>query len=64
MVIMAVKWNNFFQIRNYRSDIFRIENPSVWQIPMVSQIFTLREIWLDFEQNVCKKIVYCCLNIL
>jgi hypothetical protein len=26
-----------------RSDIFRIENLSVWQIPMLSQIFTLEK---------------------
>jgi hypothetical protein len=45
-----------------RGDIFRIENPTVWQIPMLSQIF-LWEIWVDYVWNVCKKIVYCCLNI-
>jgi hypothetical protein len=58
------RWSRF-GIRKilFRSDIFRIENPSVWQIPVFSQIFYLREIWQDFEQNVCKKIVYCCLNI-
>jgi hypothetical protein len=31
--------------------------------PNVQPDFYLREIWLDFEQNVCKQIVYCCLNI-
>jgi hypothetical protein len=28
--------------RTYRGDIFRIKNPSVWQIPMFSQIFPMR----------------------
>jgi hypothetical protein len=37
---------------------FGIENPSVWQIPMFSQI------WVDYVRNVCKQVVYCCLNIL
>jgi hypothetical protein len=31
---------SLFYIYGIRSDIFRIENPSVWQIPMFSQIFT------------------------
>jgi hypothetical protein len=45
-------------------DIFRIENPSVWQIPMFSQIFPMRNMGtVDYVRNVCKQIVYCCLNI-
>jgi hypothetical protein len=32
---------HYFDIRT-RGDIFRIENPSVWQIPMLSQIFPTR----------------------
>jgi hypothetical protein len=31
--------------------------------PNIQPDFYLRELWLDFEQNICKKIVDCCLNI-
>jgi hypothetical protein len=48
----------------YWGDIFRKQNPSVWQIPMFSQIFPLRNMdRLCAKCTVCKKKVYCCLNI-
>jgi hypothetical protein len=52
---------SFFKLCDflYRGDIFRIENPSVFLFFK----FFLLEIWVDYVQKVCKKIVYCCLNI-
>jgi hypothetical protein len=48
---------------NHGGDIFREENPSVRQIPMVSQIFPMRNMGtVDYVRNVVK-IVYCCFNI-
>jgi hypothetical protein len=44
-------------------EIFRKENPSVWQITMFSQICPMRNMGIDYVRNICKKKVYFCLTI-
>jgi hypothetical protein len=41
---VAHAWGLDWTVLRNRSDIFRIENPRVWQIPMFSQIFTSRNL--------------------
>jgi hypothetical protein len=38
-----------------RGEIFRIENPSVWQIPMFSQIFPMRNMGRLCAKRLLKK---------
>jgi hypothetical protein len=42
-------------LSEYRGDIFRIENPSVWQIPMLSQIFPMRNMGRLCVKRLYKK---------
>jgi hypothetical protein len=52
---------SFWNVTRYDC-IFQNENPSVWQIPMFSQIFPMRNMgWLCAK--LLENMVYCCLNI-
>jgi hypothetical protein len=42
-------------IPSYKDDIFRTDNPSVWQIPMFSQIFHMRNMG-RFQFSQCFKL--------